>query len=106
MARARIKIPEKVRRGERFEIRTVVLHRMESGFRKREGGGTRPGDLIRSFRCAYRGEEIFAADFGPAVSANPYLAFHAVAGESGPLVFTWTGDNGFEVVETAELKVV
>lgn len=106
MAGARIKIPETVRRGERFEIKTVVLHRMESGFRKRADGGTHPRDLIRSFRCAFRGREIFGAEFGPAVSANPYLAFEAVAEEGGPLVFTWSGDNGFEVVETAELKVV
>ncbi|WP_020180390.1 thiosulfate oxidation carrier complex protein SoxZ [Methylopila sp. M107] len=106
MAKVRIKIPDQVRRGETFEIRTVALHRMESGFRRRADGGTFPQNLIRTFSCTLAGVEIFGAEFGPGVSANPYLAFSAVATQDGPLQFTWAGDDGFEIVETMELKVV
>ena len=40
-----------------------------------------------------------------AISANPYLAFHTVALESGTLVLSWEGDNGFSQTETVQLAV-
>ena len=49
--------------------------------------------------------EVFSAELHPAISANPYLAFHIIAIESGTLEFRWRGDNGFEAVETARIEV-
>jgi sulfur-oxidizing protein SoxZ len=31
----------------------------------------------------------------PAISANPFLEFSALASDSGTLTFSWEGDNGF-----------
>ena len=44
-------------------------------------------------------------DVVSAVSANPYLAFHAVATDSGTLAFTWEGDNGFAQTESVAITV-
>jgi sulfur-oxidizing protein SoxZ len=34
-------------------------------------------------------------DFSPAIAANPFVSFFAVATESGTIGFRWTGDEGF-----------
>lgn len=105
MTGVRVSIPSSARRGEIIEIRTIVEHAMETGFRRTYLGEAIPRNIIRSFVCTYNGEEIFRADYHPALSANPYLAFTTVATESGTLEFTWTGDNGFAVTRSATISV-
>jgi sulfur-oxidizing protein SoxZ len=103
-ARALINVPKTAKRGDVIEIKTLISHAMESGFRHGTNGQMIPRDIITSFTCSYNGEEIFATQLFPAVAANPFLTFHTVATESGTLAFKWEGDNGFELVE--EVKIV
>ncbi|MGZ5852978.1 MAG: thiosulfate oxidation carrier complex protein SoxZ [Xanthobacteraceae bacterium] len=105
MARALINIPPKVKRGDTFEIKTLISHIMETGFRTTNTGQLVPRDIITNFSCKYNDEEIFSAELFPAISANPYITFFTVATESGSLTFNWTGDNGFAVTETAKITV-
>lgn len=106
MARAIVHVPATVKRGEIVEIRTLVQHAMETGFRRTQLGGLIPRDIIRQFACTYNGVEIFRAELHPAISANPLLAFTTVATESGTIAFTWTGDRGFSMTESARITVV
>ncbi len=105
MARAMINMPAKARRGEVIEIRTLIAHPMETGYRPGADGRTLPRDIIRRFSCRYNGELVFSAELFPAVAANPYIAFHTVAAESGTLSFTWEGDKGFSQTETRTIAV-
>lgn len=61
---------------------------METGYRPDASGRRLPRDIIRRFSCRQGDRLVFSADLFPAISANPYLAFHAVATESGTLTFT------------------
>jgi sulfur-oxidizing protein SoxZ len=105
MARALINVPAKAKRGDTVEIKTLISHIMETGFRTSNMGQLIPRDIITLFTCDYNGEEVFRAVLHPAISANPYIAFHTVAIESGTLTFKWTGDNGYDVTETATIAV-
>ena len=105
MARALITMPKTAKRGEIIEIRTLVAHPMETGHRPGADGRLLPREIIRRFTCRYGDEVVFSADLYPAISANPYIAFHTVATASGTLSFTWEGDNGFAQTETAQLDV-
>lgn len=104
-AQALIHFPKKARRGEVIEIRTMISHPMETGFRRTQNGEPIPRNIITAFACRYNGTEIFRADFFPAMTANPFLVFHTVATESGTLIFTWTGDGGFSAQERAKIEV-
>lgn len=104
-ARALINVPRKAKRGEVIEIKTLISHVMETGFRHGTNGEMIPRDLITSLSCKYNGEEIFATQLYPAIAANPFVTFYTVATESGTLAFLWTGDNGFEVTEEAKIVV-
>jgi sulfur-oxidizing protein SoxZ len=102
---ARISMPSQAKRGEIIEIRAIVAHHMETGFRRTERGVGIPRDIIHLFVCTYNGVEVFRAELHPAISANPYLAFSTRAIESGTLEFRWSGDNGFTLAEKATLQV-
>ena len=105
MARAIIHVPATARRGEVIELRTLIAHPMETGYRADADGRRLPRDILRRLSCRYNGELVFSAEFFAAISANPYCTFHTVATESGTLAFTWEGDNGFRQTETAAITV-
>src|ERR671916_1198089 len=103
MAGALINVPKEVKRGEAFEIKTLVRHPMETGYRRGVSGEEIPRDIISRFTCAYNGEEIFSADLFPAIAANPFISFFTVATESGTIAFRWTDDHGRGQIETAKI---
>ena len=105
MSNALVNVPPKAKRGDVIEIKALVSHPMESGFRRSQLGAAIPRDIIRLFVCTYNGVEIFRAELHPAITANPFIAFSTVATESGTLSFQWTGDNGFAVTESARIVV-
>jgi sulfur-oxidizing protein SoxZ len=105
MARALINAPARAKRGQVIEIKTLISHAMETGYRHSTTGVPIPRDIITRLTCKYNGEQIFGADLYPAISANPFVTFHTVATESGTLEFAWTGDNGFAETATAKITV-
>ncbi|GGC58883.1 thiosulfate oxidation carrier complex protein SoxZ [Siccirubricoccus deserti] len=106
MARTLLRIPATAARGEVVEIRTLIQHPMETGYRPGADGTVQPRDIIRRFTCHYNNRLVFEAALHPAIAANPFLSFTITAAESGILVFTWEGDNGFAQTETRALEVV
>lgn len=105
MARALISSPKTAKKGEVVEIKTLISHVMETGYRPGADGRIAPRDILRRFTCRYNNEEVFSADLYPAVAANPFISFTTVAVASGTLSFTWTGDNGFSQTETVAITV-
>ena len=93
MARVLISFLPRAKRGEIIEIKTLIQHPMETGYRLDNKGAAIPRDIISRFTCAYNGDEVFRAELFPAISANPFIAFSTVATESGELVFSWIDDG-------------
>jgi sulfur-oxidizing protein SoxZ len=98
-------VPARAKRGEVVEIKTLISHVMETGYRRTQLGVAIPRDIVTRFVCTYNGTEVFRAELHPAIAANPFIAFSTVAVESGTLTFQWTGDNGFSVTESARITV-
>ena len=105
MARVLINVPDRAKRGEIVEIKTLIQHPMETGYRLDRNGAKIPRDIINRFVCAYNGEEVFWAELFPAIAANPFIAFSTIATDSGEFVFSWTDDNGRMQTETRQITV-
>ena len=112
MARNILTVPSTATMGELIELRALVQHPMETGYRRSGEGQMMARDLIRRFSCHFLetgnagdGELVFSAKLYAAVSANPYLAFHTTAYASGSFVFVWEGDNGFVHSERVAIAV-
>lgn len=109
-ARTIVRLPPAVKVGETFELTALIAHPMETGYRVDSEGKRLPRNILRRFRCQFEAPGappvlLFAADLHPAISANPYLAFSAVARASGQLRLRWEGDAGFRHEETVALVV-
>ena len=94
LAKARVSMPAKARRGEVIKIKTLIRHRMETGYRVDTVGKSIPRDIVTKLKVTYDGIEIFAMDFTQGVAANPYIAFHTRVLETGELVFVWQDVTG------------
>lgn len=102
----RVKIPDGVSTGEIMEVRTLISHPMETGYRRDVHGEKIPRHIVNRFTCEYEGEIVFAVEFGPGVAANPYLSFFVRAGSSGPMKFTWRDDRGNRQEVVKQVNVV
>jgi sulfur-oxidizing protein SoxZ len=85
--RSMINAPNTARRGEVIEIKTMIAHPMETGYRRDSSGVAIPRNIINRFVCTYDGEEVFSAELFPAVA------------------FAWTDDLGRTETATVEITV-
>jgi sulfur-oxidizing protein SoxZ len=102
---ARVQVQPSAKRGEVIEIRIAIQHPMETGFRFDNFGRAVPKNVINDLVVRYNGTEIFRAEMGSGIAANPYLQFFTVAGESGTIEFSWVDDAGSRDVERAAITV-
>jgi sulfur-oxidizing protein SoxZ len=99
----RLRVPSEAKKGDIIQIKTLVSHPMETGFRKDDQGKIIPREIINTFVCTFNGTEVFRADLQPAIAANPYFEFTVKVEKSGTFAFAWTDDNG--TVTTAEASI-
>jgi sulfur-oxidizing protein SoxZ len=100
----RTRVPRDAKRGEIIEIKTLLPHVMETGFRKDANGNTIPRKIINKFTCEFNGKLVFSVDLEAAVAANPFLQFTVKVDEGGTFKFTWIDDDG--TITTAEEKIL
>jgi sulfur-oxidizing protein SoxZ len=101
-----VQVPQEVKRGEAIEIRIAIQHPMETGFRFDLMGRAVPKNVINSLVARYNGAEIFRAELGSGVAANPFLQFYTLAETSGEIEFAWVDDAGVSGSERAAISVV
>jgi sulfur-oxidizing protein SoxZ len=106
MAQSRIQLPPQARRGEAVEVRILIQHPMETGFRRDAAGQRVPRNALHSFACRYNGVEVFRATLSTGLAANPVLRFFLRAEKSGELEFWWLDDEDVQGGATARLLVV
>ena len=106
MAKALIRMPTEAKRGEVVEVKTLISHPMETGYRRDSMGQPIARHIINRFVCTYNGQEVFRAEFFPAIAANPFLSFFTVATETGEVLFQWTDDQGNTQTENVRITVV
>jgi sulfur-oxidizing protein SoxZ len=102
---ARVQVPGQAKRGEVIEVRISIQHPMETGFRFDLMGRAIPKNVINSLVVLYNGNEIFRAELGSGVAANPYLQFCTMAEASGEIEVSWVDDDGNRGAEKAAITV-
>jgi len=102
---ARVQIPQQAKRGEVIEVRIAIQHPMETGFRFDLLGRAIPKNVINNLSVRYNGAEVFRAELGSGIAANPYVQFCTVAEASGEFVFEWMDDAGQRGAERASITI-
>ena len=106
MSVARVLVPPQAKRGEVIEIRIAIQHPMETGFRMDNNGKVIPKNTVSNLMCRYNGAEVFRAEMGSGIAANPYLQFYIVAQDSGNVEFSWVDDRGETGTASSPITVV
>jgi sulfur-oxidizing protein SoxZ len=105
LANARVSMREQAKKGEIVEIKTLIRHPMETGYRVDSVGKPIPRNIVKRFTVTYAGEEVLRMDLTQGVAANPFIAFSTVATETGELVFTWEDEAGETITIRKTLTV-
>lgn len=81
--------------GDKTTVRVLVSHEMESGQRRDAAGKIVPAWFIQNISATCNGKTVMSAQWGPAVSKNPFLQFAFKGGKAGDkVVVTWTDNRG------------
>jgi len=102
----RLRVPATARQGEVVEVRTLISHPMETGFRRDDTGARVARDILTHLVCRYAGREVFRAALYPAIAANPYLGFHVRVDVSATLTVSWEVDGVVVASASAAIEVL
>ncbi|MFZ2308290.1 MAG: thiosulfate oxidation carrier complex protein SoxZ [Rhodoferax sp.] len=81
--------------GEKATVRVLMAHEMESGQRRDSAGNLVPAWHITEVTAAHNGKVVLSAEWGSAVSKNPYLQFNIKGAKAGDKVaITWKDNKG------------
>lgn len=81
--------------GDKATIRVLMSHEMESGLRKDGSGNTIPAWYIQEVTASHNGKQVFSAEWGPAVSKNPFLQFVLKGAKAGDKIsVSWKDNKG------------
>jgi sulfur-oxidizing protein SoxZ len=81
--------------GDKATVRVLMSHEMESGQRKDAAGKTVPAWFIQEVEAKLNGKSVMTAEWGPAVSKNPFLQFTVKGAKAGDkIAVTWKDNKG------------
>jgi sulfur-oxidizing protein SoxZ len=91
--------------GETTEVQALIQHPMDTGLVKDPKGELIPAHFIQQLTFEYDGKNVFAADWGPAVSKDPYVKFSFKGGKKGDdLKVAWIDNKGASDTTTAKIQ--
>jgi len=89
--------PMRVRATEKdgiVDVKILMKHDMESGQRKDAAGKVVPAWFINILNVKAQGKDVFNAQFGPAVSKDPFLNFKYKGSKGDKIVVNWVDTKG------------
>ncbi len=90
--------------GDSTEVKVLMSHQMETGQRKDAQGKTIPAWFIQNVAITHNGRTVLSAQWGTAISQNPFLAFKFKGGAKGDKVqVTWTDNRGDKRTDEATI---
>jgi sulfur-oxidizing protein SoxZ len=91
--------------GDKATVRVLMAHEMESGQRKDAAGKTIPAWHIQEVTAQHNGKTVMTAQWGPAVSKNPFLQFTVKGAKVGDKIgVTWVDTKGDKRTDEATVS--
>ena len=91
--------------GDTTEVQALIQHPMDSGFVKDKHGQMIPPHFIQQLTFQHNGKTVFLANWGPAVSKDPYVKFSFKGAAKGDdLKIDWVDNKGATDTITAKIQ--
>ena len=91
---ARIRIPDRIARGDLIIVNAIVAHPMDTGFFRTADGQPIPAYFIKDVVVTYGGEQVARFEWTSGVSKDPIISFTLKADKEAPLALVWTDNKG------------
>ena len=101
-ATIKVKTKAKEKKGI-VKAKMLIKHPMESGMRKDKEGKLIPIHHLKEVQVEYKGEVVFAGEFGTGVSKDPFVSF-SFKGTKGD-TFTVSAVDNKGVTGNSEVKI-
>ena len=77
-------------------VKCLISHPMETGLRKdKKSGKLIPAEFIQEVTCEHGGKTVLNAEWGSAISKNPFLSFKFSGANSGDSIkISWVDNKG------------
>ena len=87
-------------------LKALITHPMETGLRKNKKTGKKiPAHFIQKLTVEHSGKSVLDADWGPAISANPYLSIKFKGAAKGDSVkISWSDNTGKSDSHTVKVR--
>ncbi len=91
--------------GDKAVVRVLMSHEMESGQRRDSAGKLVPAWHIQEVTATHNGKVVMSAEWGPAVSKNPFLQFSVKGAKAGDkIAITWVDNRGAKRTDEATVS--
>ena len=91
---ARIRIPDRISRGDLITVSAIVVHPMDTGFFRTAEGAPIPAYFIKDVVVTYGDAQVARFEWTSGVSKDPIVTFTLVADKEAPLTFVWSDSKG------------
>jgi sulfur-oxidizing protein SoxZ len=91
---ARIRIPDRITRGDLIIVNAIVVHPMDTGFFRTAEGQPIPAYFIKDVVVTYGEEQVARFEWTSGVSKDPIVSFTLRADKEAPLSMVWTDTKG------------
>jgi sulfur-oxidizing protein SoxZ len=91
---ARIRIPDRISKGDSILVSSIVSHPMDTGFFRTRDGDPIPAYFIQEVIVTYAKREVARFEWTSGISRDPVVSFPLVADREGPLEMTWKDNKG------------
>jgi sulfur-oxidizing protein SoxZ len=91
---ARIKVPDRITRGEVIQVNSIISHPMDTGFFRTAEGQPIPAYYIKEVVVNYGEEEVARFEWTSGISRDPVVTFTLKADKEAPLTMVWTDNKG------------
>ena len=91
--------------GDKVTVRVLVSHEMETGLRRAADGNLVPAHYIQTVSATHNGKTVMSAQWGPAVSKNPFIQFVFKGAKAGDkIAVTWVDNKGDKRTDEATVS--
>ena len=91
--------------GDKATVRVLMAHEMETGQRKDAAGNVIPAWHIQDVVAQHNGKTVMTAQWGPAISKNPFLQFNVKGAKAGDkITVSWLDNKGDKRTDEATVS--
>ena len=101
---ARIRVPDRIKRGDLITVNSIISHPMDTGFFRTAEGDPIPPYFIKHVVVTYGDQEVARFEWTSGISRDPVVSFTLTADREGPLTMVWTDNKGASFKQSVNIS--